>query len=196
MADQLSAINDALVLTGNNRINTLGDGSDEDLVAGVAYQNAVDYVLASHNWNFATDWQTPTLLGEADADDNTFSHMYQVPGGTLQIVKILVNNAHIPYRIYAGKIYMSPPTSATIQILRVIDPGPENWPALFARAVRHFLMAGLYRGLNEDTAESLRMEQLGDRALSEARTRTDQNNRPGTFFVQRGRIVRATRRGY
>jgi hypothetical protein len=196
MADQLSVINDALILTGNNRINTLGDGSDEDLVAGVAYQAAVDYVLASHNWNFATDWETPTLLGDADADDNTFAKMYQIPNATLQIVKILVNNAHIPYRIYANKLYMSPPTGSTIQILRVVDPGPDQWPALFARAVRHFLMAGLYRGLNEDTGEALRMEQLGDRALSDARVRTDQNNRPGSVFVQRARIVRTTRRGY
>jgi len=195
MADKLSVINDALVLTGNNPTNTLGDGSPEDLVAQVAFQHAVDYVLASHNWNFATEWVEPTLIGPSDPDDyGTYTSVYQVPDGTLQTIKVAVNGMLTSYRIVGGDLYLSP-GSGHVSVLRVVDPGPDQWPALFKRAVHYILMAHLYRGLNEDPGEAIRTESLGEEALSQARTRTDQQQRAGAIFIPTARKIRMERRG-
>lgn len=192
MPDKLSICNDALILTGNDTIVTLGDGTDEDRVATTAYDTAVKYALAGHDWNFGTDWVVPTRLG--DSDDDYYTDRYQIPLGTLSVVRIEINGTQANYRIVGNEIYITP-AGGTIRLLRVVDPGASNWPALFEHAVREFVMAGCYRGLNEDPVEAQRREIAARDYLQEARTRTDQQQRAGAIFVPRARNVRRTRRG-
>ena len=51
--DRLTVINDALLATGNNRVNVEYEGSYEWQAAEPAYRRALAFLLPRHTWNFA-----------------------------------------------------------------------------------------------------------------------------------------------
>ena len=190
--DELSVLNQALPLTGNATINVVNDGSDEWTVGDAAWQSALEALFESHDWGFLT--KNVVLQRAGTPDDPLYTDAYNLPPDCMHLiwVRIQDNTSQAPtgthsveYQIVNNQIYLNsfgttppPPPNATpgtVTIKYVSNAnGPNQWTPLFMKAMRFFVMSGIYRGLNEDYAEANQMYQAGVNAVAEARSRSDQ----------------------
>lgn len=190
-ADKLSIIVDALGLTGNRLPSVADDGSPEWIVASIAYEAAVDNLIEAHSWNFAT--AIVTLQRSGNSPDDQFTDAYARPPDSLALVWIRANDIPGDYKIISNLICLNSfGGTITCKYVRIPDAG--SWPPMFVDCVRSMVMAGIYRGLNEDIDAASRMETQVRQKLADARTRTDQEQPKRTFFNSRLRTTRNVRR--
>lgn len=190
-ADKLSIIQSACALTGNLVPNVADDGSDEWNVASAAYEAAVDTLIEAHNWNFAT--VVTTLVRAGASPDDQFTDAYNRPPGSLALVWVRVFDIPMDYKVIGGQICVNSRGQA-VTCKYVQQPDPGSWPPMFVDCVRISVMAGLYRGLNEDMSAAQSMEQQATQRLQDARSRTDQEQGKRALFNSRLRAARRVRR--
>jgi len=90
MSDQTDVVNVALRQIGAARITSLTDGSNEATTANDLWGEALDDVLRSHNWNFATRRQK--LAAAANAPAYEFDYAYPVPSDWVRTVSVHDND--------------------------------------------------------------------------------------------------------
>lgn len=191
MADKLSIIQDACGLTGNRIPAVADDGSDEWNIASIAFEAAIDTLIEAHNWNFAT--AVATLQRTGDSPDDQFEDAYPKPTGSLAVVWVRVDDVPVDYKIIDNKICLNDFDGVvTSKYVRTPDAG--SWPPMFVDIMRTLVMAGLYRGMNEDTNTAIQLESQAYRKLGDARTRTDQEQPKRALFTSRMRQARTVRR--
>ena len=189
---KLGIINTCLGLTGNSTVNTEEDGSDEWTVASLAYEAAVSYLIASHDWKFQTD--IVTLSRSGDADDDHYDDIYAKPAACLGLVWVKQNDCTLDWKIVADTIYTSRLTTTDEVKAKVVLQGdPSTWNPMFVQSLYSLVRAGIYRGLNEDIAEAKSEEAAAQAYLAQARSRTDREDKPRPAF--RSTALRR-RRGY
>lgn len=191
MTDKLDIINDALALTGNAIRAAVDDGSDEWTTASIAYEAAVGWLIQEHNWGFGTAIATATRSG--DSPDEAYEDAYAKPSGSFAIVWVKLNGLPVEYRIIGGQICLTA-NDGTVTVKYVEQPSPDSWPPLFVQALRCQVMAGCYRGLNEDVGSANQEEAKAENFLQRARTRTDQEQPKRSLFSSRLRNSRMIRR--
>lgn len=190
--DKLGIINTCLGLTGNNRVNTEDDGSEEWNVASLAYEAGVSYLIASHDWKFQTD--IVDLQRQGEADDDHYEDIYAKPANCLGLVWVKQNDCSLDWKIVADTIYTTRLTESDDVKGKVVLRGdPSTWNPLFVQSLYSLVRAGIYRGLNEDTAEAKSEEAAAQAYLAQARTRTDREDKPRPAFRS---SMLARRRGY
>lgn len=210
--DKLTLINEALDLTGNNPVAALADGSEEERIASTAYEAAMEYMLDNHDWKQLT---TVATLNSTDIapTDSQFDTAFAKPADCIHVIWVRVNqtggtggsNVPIVYQVLANQIVVNlygggtvPATPAVISMKYVSsNPGGDLGPQMlrtFMTALRSFLMAGLYRGMNEDPAEARIEEAAGMKLLAEARSRSDQEQPKRAVFNYRITASRRIRR--
>jgi hypothetical protein len=207
---KLDLINEALALTGNNLVSALGDGSDEDIVAGSAYEAGIEYMLDNHDWKQLTTVVPLTSTGIAPTDSR-FDTAFAKPADCIHVIWVRVNQSGqtggnvfpILYQILTNQIVVNlfgggtVATPAVVTLKYVRDPGGDKGPLMlrtFMTALRQFVMAGIYRGLHEDPAEARLEEQAARALLAEARTRSDQEQPKRAVFNMRITTARLVRR--
>jgi hypothetical protein len=189
--DKLSIIQAALAMTGNNIPQVADDGSEEWNMASVVYETSVDGLIEAHNWNFSTNIQTLVRLGAAL--DANYTDAYNKPADCLHVIWIRVNGVPIDYKIVNNQICVNASSQAvTVKYVRI--PNNGSWPPMFVDCVRQSVMAGIYRGLNEDIAAANGMDAQALRTLQMARTRTDQEQPKRALFSSRLRAARQVRK--
>lgn len=178
MASRLSIINDALLGTGNNRLNVEYDGSDAWTMAESAYRRAVGYLIAKHDWNFAT--RTVPLAGLLPSSPHPLlSKAYALPGDCLHVSSVWIGlnggPGSVPlnrYEIVDDKLCCDHDQGLTILYVRA--PDPDKWPPGFVEICIGKVEAYLLQGLNEDTDNARRRHADVEDMLAELRTRHDQ----------------------
>lgn len=178
MADRLSIINDALLGTGNNRLNVEYDGSDAWTVAESAYRRSVGYLTDKHDWKFAT--RTVPLVGLLPLSPHPLlSKAYALPDDCLHVVAVWIGLRGGPgavplnrYEIVDDRLCCDHDAGLTIEYVRA--PDPTNWPAGFVEICIAKVEAYLLQGLNEDTDNARRRHSDVEDMLAELRTRHDQ----------------------
>lgn len=189
--DKLSICQTSLSLTGNLVPQMADDGSDEWGVASMAYEAAIDSLIQAHNWNFATT--VATLVRAGASPDDQFTDAYNKPADSLALVWVRSNDVPVDFKIIGNQICINATsTVVTIKYVRIPDNGV--WPPMFVDCVRAQVMAGIYRGLNEDISAAAQMEAQGLRKLQDARTRSDQEQPKRALFTSRLRNARQVRR--
>jgi hypothetical protein len=189
--DKLSIVQTSLQLTGNYVPNVADDGSDEWNVASAAYEAAIDSTIEAHDWNFAT--VIVTLVRAGDSPDDLFTDAYNKPADSLAVVWIRINDVPMDYKIIGNQICLNSfAGTVTLKYVRIPDAG--SWPPMFVDCVRAQVMAGIYRGLNEDLGAARDMDAQALRKLQDARTRTDQEQPKRALFNSRLRAARRMRR--
>lgn len=192
MYDKLSIVNTCLGLTGNTLVNTEEDGSSEWIVASLAYEGAVAYLLASHEWKFETE--IATLARKGDSDEDRYRDVYAKPVGCLGLVWVKQQGCSLDWKIIGNQVYTTRTLDAEPVKAKVVLRGdPSLWNPMFVQALYCLVRAGIYRGLNEDPAEAKAEEATAQGYLAQARSRTDREDRPRPVF--RSRML-ARRRGY
>jgi hypothetical protein len=192
-ATRLSLINDCLLLTGENTFSAPDDGSPEWLVCSASYDAAVEHLLDEHDWNFAKniieieDRTTPDNLNWEDA--------YEKPAGALHIVKVMdIEGGKVTdYKITGNQILVNNDEGLLVEYLA--EPEPDLWPGLFVKALRHSIMAGIYRGLKKDPVSARAEEKMVEFYLGKARPRSDIEEPGRPRFISTLSKARSRRRG-
>lgn len=190
--DKLGVINQALALTANAPVAVVNDGSDEWAVGDAAYESALEAMFEDHDWNFLTTHQTLQRAGTPL--DPLYTDAYDLPTDCMHLIWVRITDnislnptgTHsVEYQIVNRQIYLNafgttppPPPNATPGTVTIKyvsnNNGPDKFTPLFMATMRAFVMAGIYRGLNEDTGEADKWEARGMDLLSKAKSRSDQ----------------------
>jgi len=189
--DKLSIINYCLGLTGNRLVNVADDGSDEWTVASLAYEAAVGWLIEAHSWGFGTT--IVTLQRGGDSTDPLYGDFYAKPNGCFRVVWVRVNDAPADYKVIGNTINLTA-RGGVVTCKFVEQPTPDNWPPLFIQALRASVMAGVYRGLNEDISTADRQDAMARDWLRDAKTAVDQDEPKRAPFNSRLRASRRIRR--
>jgi hypothetical protein len=194
MFNKLSIVNDCLGLTGNALCNAEEDGSDEWRVASIAYEAAILDLLAAHDWKFATAIQHMTRLG--DSPDTEYQDEYAKPANSLSLIWVRVYGQDVDWKIVGNKVLVSagdaPNGEVTAKI--VLQPLPEQLHPLFVKALRSFVRAGIFGGLNEDHGEARREREEGEAYIQQAKTKSDQEQRARPVYRSTWLRTRSTRK--
>jgi hypothetical protein len=205
--DKLGLINQALALTSNAQVSVVDDGSDEWNVGSAAWEAALEAMFEEHDWGFLTNVQ---VLQRADTpSDPWYADAYAVPPDCMHIIWVRLamsngNDAPVQYQILNNQIVLNAagfgppvPPSATKGVVTVKyvsnNNGPETFTPLFMKALRFFVMSGIYRGLNEDYSEANSLYQQATATVAEARSRADQQQPKRAVFNSRLRMSRRVR---
>src|SRR4029077_17419969 len=139
---KLDLMNEALALTGNNLVAALNDGSDEDIVAGSAYEAGIEYMLDNHDWKQLTTVVTLQPTGIAPTDSQ-FDTAFAKPEDCIHVIWVRVNqsggtggnNFPITYQILTDQIVVNlfgggtvPTTPSVVTLKYVRDPGGDEGP--------------------------------------------------------------------
>jgi len=200
--DKLAIIQTASILTENNPPNVANDGSPEWAVASLAYEAALPYAIEQKNWKFQTKVEVLTPLPDPPADplyDTAFAKPYDL--WHLVWIRMGDNNGQmdVPYVIVNNQIWLNRRDiiigDGLIRAKFVYGPNdPTRDTPIFVTALQHFVMAGLYRGLNANHTEANRMWALAESMLQTAATRSDQEEGKRAIFISRQGLSRRMRR--
>lgn len=218
--DKLGLCNEALSLTGDDQIVTLGDGSAEDTVCSAAYEAGMEYMLDNHDWKQLTTVATLNSTGAAPTD-SAFDTAFAKPSDCVHVIWVRINESggtggsNLPcvYQVLTNQIVVNlfnggtAPTTTPIVTMKYVssnvpisgkgtsDLGPFMLRT-FMTALRQFVMAGIYRGLHKDLGEARIQEQAARALLAEARTRSDQEQPKRAIFNSRITASRRVRRPF
>jgi len=173
--DKLSICNSALIRTGNTPVAVEGDGSDEWMSASDAYDTMLPVMLQHHDWGFASTITTLNRSGASTHPD--YTDAYYKPNGCFHVQIVWLNDTPCPYRIMDNQVLVNA-NNGVVTAKYIRTPGADQWPDTFVETLRLFVMAALYRGLNEDNGEA---DKLYDRAMKHmalASSRMSQEDSP------------------
>lgn len=191
MPDRLSIINDALVNTGNTRVQAEFEDSAEWDVTKTAYDRFLPQLLEAHPWNFATKTEALSQAGENPSQ--IYDYAYTIPGDALWLVAAYHNGDLAEYEIVDDKLCCDLPNTAYPLMAKYVrNPGTTALSNLFWEALRKLVESACLRGLNEENSEASRREQEGWQMLRLAASRSDQQA-PRRGFLKSGAL--AARRG-
>jgi hypothetical protein len=194
--DKTSVINTAAIQTGNNAVNVADDGSEEWDHGSAAYELALPYAIEQKNWKFETTVTTLTSTGIAPADP-LFDTAYARPPNAAHLIWVRMNNVAVEYRILDNQIVLNNTgnQAVTAKFVKMPDGSSlaEETPT-FVLALLAFVKSGIYRGLNENIEEADKMWAFGEKLLSNAASRADQEEPKRAMFNSRLAASRRVRR--
>lgn len=162
MATALSICNTALILVGDNQINSFDDSSRAARLCSALYETTKDFMLQKSIWSFTL--QQTTLAKTVNTPLFDYTYEFQIPSNSLRIIKI--DALAQDYRVHQDKIFAN---TDPLSMLHQIDPGEENYPAYFTRALELKLAELLASALMQDSKYSSLMAEKYIFAIREAR---------------------------
>ena len=193
--DKLRIINNALINTGNTRIDTLYDGSDEWQVADAGFDRAIEVLISMHQWPFAT--RTVTLNRTGDSDDPTYADAYAIPSSVWHFRRLLTAEG-TPLSFYTlsqGSVLTTLSGATSILAEVVEEPVADaNWHPMAIEVLTLMVESALLRGLNDDERTALLRDDKAEAMLVRAQTRVDQQKPPRRGFRNNISRIRRTRR--
>lgn len=148
---KIDLINQALLLTGNVQA-ALNDGSDEFNVASAAYESAIEFLFDTHNWSAMSKIAVVARTGlPTDAD---FPDAYDKPADLVHVISVHdTANVAIRYTVLGASIFADA-AGGSMRLKYVASGLSANASRSFMAALLWFVIAGVYRGLNEDTEQA------------------------------------------
>lgn len=174
--DKLTIINRALVATGNDRVNSLNDPSDEYIVANEAFDRCLGFLAARHSWPFAMTTELLVRVPDADNKSRRYSkNGFRLPQNTLHVKEVFKDTVYLTDYEILGTV-LSCNYDSEIYAAVVKMPPDANWHPMAEEVLTRYVEAGCLRSLNEDFSEATRREQSAELLLEETRTHVDQQN--------------------
>lgn len=194
--DKTTIINRALSATGNGTLVNLNDGSDESNAVEIAFDRAVDYMMAFHEWPFSQKTGTLTRLGDAELPP--YTDAMQMPTDCWHLRAVIDSTYGVPqsHRVINNQIQCL--TSTDILALYLIKPtNNSTWHPAASEVLTLMCEAELYQGLNEDFEAAANKRVAAENMLTKAAGRVGQQDSPRPIFLSRTAIARRVRKtGY
>ncbi len=178
MASKIDLISNALILIGDNPINSLTGNSRAQQVANNLYDNIVQNELTKHRWGFARRKAQLSLLVDEPIDDEWRS-IYQLPTDLLTLIKIRPN---VAYQIFGDKLYTNLSQELFCDYIRNVTE-PE-WPIYFSKMIEYALAKDFAPSIRDSS--SSRVEMTNEYIIASRMARyTDSMQHPQTPIVDR-----------
>lgn len=194
--DKLTVLNNALINTGNNRVNTLYEGSDEYMVADTAFDAAIKLLSSMHTWPFATTIEKLVRAPDVENKSRHFpENCFRIPAPpqVLHVKEIYYGNVLlVDYEIMGFILSCRYEDEIYAKIVREA-PG-AIWHPMAEQILTLRVEAGILRGLNEDFKEADNREARADDWLMMARPHLDQQNPARNMYRSKVAEARRTRR--
>jgi hypothetical protein len=145
MATKLNTISNALLLIGDQTINSLDEGSFRATVATNLYDNIYEAELASHTWGFARKLGNLSQTTSAPIVDK-WKYIYQLP---TDLISILTFYSRGDYEVYGDKIYSNQKTLTIDYYAKVSE---TLWPGYFAKLMEYALAKEFAIPIRENTS--------------------------------------------
>jgi hypothetical protein len=211
--DKLALINSALAQTSNNLVAVADDGSEEWDVCSPAYERALGYIIERHPWSWTRTMAVLQPAANAPADPE-WDTAFNLPADLVHLIYIRVDNRPAPYAVMMGpstsglrpqvvtNAQGGPPAPIPPQVPAAVlaayisssTSDPQFATPMLILALEQFVIAGIYRGLHEDTASAMAQLKLAELTLLQAQARHDQQLPKRAFFNSRLQAARRIRR--
>ena len=192
--DKLTIINRALSATGNNTLLNINDGSDEAIAVEIAFDRAVDYMMAFHEWPFNVTTIVPTSLGTAELPP--YKYALQMPTDCWHLRSVVDDTYGIPqqHRVVNNKIQVLDNTG--LKLLYLTRPSNSSaWHPAAAEVLTLMCEAELAQGLNEDDTAATASRTRTENMLAKAAGRVGQQDSGKRVFFSATGLARRTRKG-
>ncbi len=178
MASKIDLISNALILIGDNPINTVIGNSRAQTVAANLYANIVQNELTKHRWGFARRKAQLSLLVDEPIDDD-YRSIYQLPSNLLVLIKL---NPNTGYQIYGDKVYTN--LSQALHCDYIENVSESEWPVYFSKMIEYALARDFAASIRDSAASADRMASEYVNASRMARY-TDSQQHPQTPIVSK-----------
>jgi hypothetical protein len=149
---KIDLVSNALVLIGDNPINSLTGNSRAQQVGSNLYDNIVQFELSQHRWGFARRKAQLGLTTEEPVD-NEWRSIYQLPTDMITLIKIKPNTR---YNIYGDKLYTNISSALYCDYVANVDEG--EWPIYFAKMIEYALAKDFAVSIRDSAASRDRMQ--------------------------------------
>ena len=203
---KIDLINSALSQTGDNLVASADDGSDEWNTCSPAYERALAAMSEAHPWSWCTDMRTLQPAANVP-DDDQYDTAYNLPPDLVHLTFVRINDMGCVWDLLNGQLVVNAqggpppppvgtvtPAVVTIKGIFATDADVVFSTPMFVVALQAFVMAGIYRGLHEDTTEARAMEKTAVGLLAEAKARHDMQKPKRSMFNSRITASRRIRR--
>lgn len=193
LQDKLSIINECLDLTGQHSVAVADNGSREWRNASAGYETGLQRLLDEHDWKFAKT--VAFVEARTDPDDASWQDAYTRPASAVHIVRIMDEDggALDSWKILGDKILVNKDDGISVEYISAVEP--DKFAGLFTAVLRHFIFAGIYRGLMSQPSDARAEEKKAEELLKSARPRGDLEEPGKTRFVSTLASARRVRRG-
>lgn len=173
MASDIDIASNALILIGDNPINSFTEPGAGAQAAANLYPSAYGFVLSEHAWTFATKYQKLNQLAAEPGPLINFNFGYQLPTDLIFLRQI---KPHSHYEIVDGILYSNENELLARYNYKVAE---SSLTPPFVKAFEYKLAAEFAIAVAEDTAKNELYEKKYLLAIAHART-IDSQSKPQT----------------
>ena len=185
MATAISMASNALVLIGDDPINSLSDS----VAASNLYDTTYEEVLSEHPWTFASRWQELNRL-TAQPDIRTgYRYAFQIPS---ESIEFWGTDVDVDYGIFEGNLLYA--NVLSILGLYIFRPDETILPPLFVKAMEYRLASEFAISVAEDEEKMKLYQGLYEKKLNKAMAK-DSQQKP-FVGIRRRRLARYRGRGW
>jgi len=169
MASSIDIASNALILIGDEPINSFTEPGAGATAAANLYQTTYEDVLAEHPWTFATKWQKLNQLAAEPDPLINYKYGYQVPTDSIAIWEI---KPHSDYIIVNNILYSN---QNELLARYIYAPNETSLPPYFVKALEYKLASEFAISVTEDDKKNALYEKKYFQSLAKARSRDSQS---------------------
>lgn len=158
-ASAVSICSNALLMLGDNPINSLEEPSDRARLAANLWESARDYVLRSHPWNCAV--KQVVLAPDVVGPPFGFAYQFTLPGDWLRTLCVGEPGERPDFKIRSGKLHMHSNVCKLEYIFR--NDNPATWDTMLVWAMTAAMRSIFAYGISQSAS----LEQVIDQGLRE-----------------------------
>ncbi len=162
MASAIDISSNALLLIGDEPINSFTEPGAGAQTAANLYQQTKEMVLTYHPWTFALKEQALSRLSQSPDSKTNYNYAYQLPTDLIRLWKVMPQS---DYRIVGNLVYSNEPK---LLARYVYDVPESNIPAHLVKALEYQLAAEFAIAVTEDDGKAQFYQQKASLQLAKA----------------------------
>lgn len=193
--DKLTIINRALIETGNDPLSNLLEDSDSGIAANTAFDRAIDYLSAKHQWPFAFSSAALVAATNPVPPYGSWKYQWNYPIASWHLRNVIdaTTGDGQDYKLVKSGILTYASGNMIATYVERLDTS-QNWHPMASEVLTLLVQGSIERGLNEsfEKAEKLRAE--ANALLGEAAARVDQQSPPRVGYLSAVAQARSRRK--
>jgi hypothetical protein len=181
MATKVTICSNALLLLGDQTINSLTEGSPRARLAANLYDSTRDDLLRSHPWNCAV--KRVILAPDVDAPAFDYGAQFSLPGDWLRNLSVGPDGQEVDYKVEGQKIIANGTSLALRYIFR--NDNEATWDALLVTGMELKMAAAMAYGITKSTSLADMMYGKLERHMKTARSTDGQDDPAQTLGDER-----------
>ncbi len=176
MASSIDISSNALLLIGDNPINSFDEPGAGPQVASAIYHETKRRLLSEHPWSFALKQQRLNRLSQTPDDKTNYQYAFQLPTDLIRIWNI---QDHADYIIIGNLLYSN---QISLLCTYIYDVADTSLPPHFIKSLEYALASDFSIAITENQSFAALYEQKSRDAINQAMA-IDSQNRPQSGII-------------